>query len=685
MANDKYKYEITSSRVLEYEKDAEALNKAISHHLNNADQLKWRRALSWFRNINFYAGNHYDTFRYSGNGLVQSGVTIPPQFQSVLSPTLVDNRIIKAVQYNISSLTSFNPTPQITPASLSPDDAAQARISALILKILWERPLSIPAKLREAVLNALITGTSALEVTFGPLNVLEERLKKLKVKTSDILGQERESLVDSDESEWVHRDGLKVNVYSGFHLDFNPDASVSPDSLSWVCRSTYEDATLIKRLFDCDDEYYLPQNLEKIKGGEGSNHPLWYAERIKGLVDGEGSNFNFENRVPEQTVLVRYIDTLPNEEFPLGRTLIQAGGQLVYAGKGRACSEKYRERWHPYSFFRWNVMAGRFEGSALITELVKHQKRINALDSLIRLSREHNIIGGWFIHKRHKVPEGFIGGSPGQNVTLHGDATTPPPARIPHQVLPSDIWEERALHAGQIDSLAGIVNAGAEAPEAQSALRSGNMLAFFERQASAAKSATMREFEESIDHLGQNILIEANLHMADNAELRRRVLVAARNESDLAIERFNTLDIRDNIHVSLDIRAQQSQTPEAKKEAASLFLQYAGQQMSPVERAKIAQMMGLDEIDTQTSPDYTKASTMVERILQNDVSAAGLSLDGVDDPVIFSQVIRQALLSEKAVTASKDAKEALLALFEKYKSQIPPPMPMSPAGKPPQA
>ena len=671
MGKPKYEFDIASYRSLEYEEDAEKLNNAITLHMKNADDLKWPKAIEWFRNASFLAGNHYDHFRWTGHSLQQSTPTVPSRFLPTLAPQQIDNCIFRAVQSNISSLTGFNPTPRITPASLTADDRDLAKIGGLLIKLLWERPLRVPARLREAVLYAMLTGTAGLEVSFGELNSVESRLKKKKVKVPGILGDFDEELIDSDEIEWIYRNGLKINVHSGFHIDVNPDANVSSDSLTWVCRSSYEDITLIKRYFDRDEKFYLPENARKLQGGEAPNHPLWYWERIRSIVDsGEHTTRAPDNRVPTQSVLVRYIDTLPNLEFPLGRTLVQAGGQLVYAGPGRACSEKYKDRWHPYNFIRWGSIGGRFDGTALITELVKHQKRINVLDCLIRISRQQMTIGGWLIPKSAKIPDGFVGGVPGQNVVFNDRQGAPLPTPIPYHPLPADIWQERAIHVGAIDRMAGIVNAGSEAFGAQSGLRSGSMLSFFERQATSAKSAILRELEDSIDDLAQNILIEANLNLNKMPELRRRLLVAARNESDLAIERFEELDIRDNIHVTLDIRAQQSQTPEAKQEAAGLFLQYAGKNMSPVERAKIAQLMGLDEIDTQVSNQYLRAQRMVERILQGDTSFA-LSLEGVDDPVVFSQVIRDALLTEKALTASKEVKEALMILLEEYKAQLP--------------
>ena len=156
-------WQMESARILEYEKDRDRLSQAIDQHMQYAMERKRNRALQWFRNAAFLAGQHLDVFRYRHGQFTQDAVVIPPRFQDVMSPQMVDNHILRIVQANIAELTGMNPYPEIEPASLSPDDQDLATIGQLALQVLWEDPLRVPEKLRLMLGYLCICGTAGIE------------------------------------------------------------------------------------------------------------------------------------------------------------------------------------------------------------------------------------------------------------------------------------------------------------------------------------------------------------------------------------------------------------------------------------------------------------------------------------------------------------------------------------------
>jgi hypothetical protein len=673
----KNQWPIESARVLEYESDLDRLGQAIELHMNQARERKWSRALQWFRNAAFLAGQHHDTFKYKQGGtFTQDTVVIPPRMQDVMSPHMVDNHVLRIAQANIAELTGMNPFPVVDPASLSPDDQDLAKIGELILNVLWEAPLRVPEKLRVLVAYLEICGTAAAETYFSELNSVEERMKlELREIPNLISGKTVQDWVESvDKTEWTYKQGLRLNIWSGFHLDVNPDATSDPDTLTWVCRTTFEDVELMKRMFDRDEKNYHPDALKGLGPSEYSDDALWHWEQLKDLVDSPTSDTPVtlernSRRSLAGCTRVRMIDTRPNLEAPMGRTIVSVGGKVVYAGPSRSWSQAYPERWTPMRIARWWTLPGRFEGIPLISPLIPLQKRVNALDCLIRINRQHMGVGAWLLPKACKVPEGLIGPFNGQNITYNFGPRGEKPERVPFLPLTADIWEERAGCVSSMERLGGIASSQLSTATSPSALRAGVMLDFAQRQALQSKSAVLLDFEAFVGGLAQDILQEVARNMGDDPELLRRVSVAARELGDLAIERYTTLDLRDNVRVKIDLRSQMLQTPEAKKEAAATFLQFAGQGMSPVERAKVATIMGLDEIESQASAQWKRARRMVERVLQGDVSAA-VALEGVDDPGLFGEVVRDAMLSERATTAPMEVKRALQSLMDAYSEQI---------------
>lgn len=666
-------FPIESAHVIEYEKDHDRLSEAIDMHLGAARERKWTRALAWFRNAAFLAGQHLDNFRYAQGQFTQSAVVIPSRFQDVMSPHMVDNHVLRIYQANVAELTGMNPYPVVEPASMSPDDQDLSRIAELAIKVMWEKPLRAPQKLRMGVGYLGVTGTMAMEPYFGELDTLEERMKLEMADVPDLVSGGTEKVpVETDKVEWVRKRGLRMRAWSGFHIDPNPDATEDPESLTWICRTTFEDVHLMKRMFHRNEPGYHWHHIKDIGPEECTNDALWHWEQLKDLQhsptsDMAGALDRGTRRSLANCTRVRMIDCRPNLEFPMGRTIVQIGGKIAYDGPSRTWSESYPERWTPMLIARWWTMPGQFWGYPLISALVPLQKRINALDALIRLSRQHMGIGAWLLPKACGVPEGFIGPVPGQNVPYKFGPRGEKPERVPFQPLTADIFEERAMMVASMERIGGI--ASAQLSSSPSALRSGTMLDFSQRQALQSKSALMLDFEAFVGDIAQAILQEVARNMADDPELRRRITVAARELGDLAIDRYAKLDLRDNVRVQIDLRSQMLQTPEAKKEAAAIFLQFGGQNMSASERARIAVAMGIDELEGQVSAQYKRARRMVERILQGDPSAA-VVLDGVDDPGLFAEVVRDAMLSERAMTAPLEAKQALQALLDAYSEKV---------------
>lgn len=665
---------IESARVLEYERDPDRLGQAIELHLGQARERKWSRALQWFRNAAFMAGQHHDTFKYKQGGTFTADtVVIPPRLEGAMSPHMVDNHILRIVQANIAELTGMNPYPKVAQASISPDDQDLAKIAEIVVGLLWEAPLRVPEKLRMVVAYLAVCGIAGVEAYFGELDAVEERLKKKAVDIPDLAsGGTIKDWVETDETEWARKQGLRMRIWSGFHLDVNPDATSDPDTITWVSRTTFEDVELMRRMFDRDEPHYRRDALKGLGASEYADDPLWHWEMMKDLVDSPTSDTPVtlergSRRALAGCTRVRMIDTRPNLEMPTGRTIVSVGGKVVYSGPSRTWTEAYPERWTPMRIARWWTLPGRFEGIPLISPLVPLQKRINALDCIIRLNRQHLGVGAWLLPKACKVPEGLIGPFSGQNITYNFGPRGEKPERVEYPIMPADIWEERSGCVASMERLGGI--AGSQLQSSPSALRAGVMLDFSQRQALQSKSAVLLDFEAFVGGLAQDILQEVARNMPNDPELLRRVSVAARELGDLAIERYTSLDLRDNVRVKIDLRSQMMQTPEAKKEAAGLFLQFGGQNMTAVERAKVASIMGLDEIESQASAQFKRARRMVERVLLGDVSSA-VVLEGVDDPALFGEVVRDAMLSERAEIAPMEVKQALQSLMDSYSQQL---------------
>lgn len=666
-------YSRESPRVIEYEKDISKLGDHIREHMDRAHEDKWIRSIQWFQNASFLSGSHYDYWRYNGSGISNDGeVFARNPYASLFVPKQVSNQLVRAVEFNVSTLTGTNPTPRITPASDHPEDESDARVAELLIQVLWEDPLRLPERLRDMVRYLCICGTAAIELKYDrlPSTTLEPKTKKEKVY-DELTGEEVEEEVPTGDNVWRWRNGLRSRVWSAFQLTTNPDATDDDDSVTWIAISSYEDPTHVRRAYNRSEKGFYPENLKRMEvSSEDTNSPLWWWDELRTLMDAPDSvgvtRVTGYRSTLHPRVLVHRIYTRPNADaFPQGRLIIWAGGQVIYEGPSDVWTPEAPDRWHPLTIFRWWKQAGRWYGKPLISELVPAQKRINAIDAVLEISRGYIGIGAWMIPDRCRVPEGLIGPLPGQHLSYRLQPGGGKPERIPYQTLPSDIYNERQILISEIDAKAGI-NTAPQLTSAPSALRSGAMVQLYEQQALASKSGMMLDFESAIERLAEDVLRLGARFMRDDDRLLRRLAAAAKGESIAAVERFRQHGDWDGTHVSIDIRGQALLTPEAKKAAAVDFLQYAGAQISASERAQVASYMGLTELESTVTPQYDRARRVVEQVLNGNTDWA--TPMRVDDPSIFIEVLTEQMLSERYMIAPREVKMALDDLLTHYQT-----------------
>lgn len=664
-----------SAHAIEYENDLNTLAGAIESQIRCADEERWDRAIQWFTNASFLAGSHYDAWRYGGSSLSNDGEQFAKNpYSNLFIPKQVDNNILRAVEWNVSSLTSMQPTAQISPASDHPEDESDARVGELLVRVLWEEPLKIPSRLREMVRYLAICGTAAIELRKSQLRTpLQEEKMEIETETDEITGEEVQVEIGTGRQVWRWREGLSSKVWSAFHLNVNPDATDDRDSVTWIMISKYEDITQVRRDYNRAERGFITDNLRQIAMTEkGVDSPLYWWEEIKSLIDSPGATSvgHIRTRSTDDLsnkCLLTRVYTKPNLEHPRGRLIVFAGGVIIYNGPSDVWTEERPDRWHPLTLFHFWPQAGRFWGQPLLTPLVPLQKRVNAIDAILEWNRRHIGVGSLLIPDRCGIPEGYIGPLPTQHITYRSGPRGEKPERFPYQPLPADVYNERQLLIAAMDKIAGI-NTAPQLQNAPSAVRSNSMLEFYQRNAMTAKSAMLLDYQASIEDLSQDLLRLASRHLTDDDQLLRRLAAAAKGESIAAVERFRSHKSWDNVHIKIDLMSQMMQTPEAKKAAAVEFLQYAGASISPVERARVAMIMGLDELESTATPQYEAARRVTEQIIQGNMMFAEPLR--VHDPQIFAEVIRELMLEERFLLASPGIKQALDDMLNYYEQQI---------------
>lgn len=679
---DKLVYSIESPRSLgalshESPEERVQLEAAVAHWYKVCEEQKWPHAYNWFMNYAFLSGNHYPGFIYANNGIsldtagsahsnVNSGIKVPKCATPLLK---------RPFEVNVSLLTELKPYPRVNPKSSSPEDEDAAKLSEVVHELLWERPLRMPDRMSQMAQELCLCGTAALEIFYGETESPEQVPEFKTEETEDeIFGGTRKREVATGKTTTEMRKDIQSKVYNAFQLNVDPSATNDPDSMSWIMRTTFEDINWVKERFNRDEEGFYPENLDKVGPGiESGNTAMWYFSRIKDIIDNPQELRSFMSDranqannapAPHMTTLT-VVDVKPTVHFPEGRTIITAGGTLVYCGPARAWNARYAWRWHPYSISRFWTLPGRFWGAPLLSDLVPIQRRINAIDSLVQINREYMAIGQWLIPNTAKIPDGMMGGMPGQQIHYRTSPQGAKPEPVFGKPLPQELLMERALLVNTIDQISG-TNKILEG-ENPSGVRSGLQLDFLKKETLKSKSNMLQGFERFLENVSQNILIEVSLNISEeDSELTSRIQASAREYSTMAIKGFTGMDLRDNIHVKIDLTNELMRSPEAKADRALQYMQYAGPNMTPLERAAVAKATGIEEFDQKISPHALKARRMISRISQGMLEAAQLVMPGIDDEGVFADAFRNELLSDRFIDYPKEVKATLFQTFQLY-------------------
>ena len=665
----------------------EALRGALCQWRDDCEQAKWTNATQWFENTAYLLGNHLTRFFFrpeTGFGTHTFGVSDKSPYDGVVAK-VADNRMIHAYESVEAMLTQGTPEPRIKPNTNHPDDEDAAAIAQLTLSLLMENPIDLPELRGEAAKIAMLCGTVAAETEYGDTDipVPTPKYKKKREKNplfGRIEGEPKrvDTFVEAGETVTMEQD-IQARLWSPFHFGTDPRATTARD-LTWIYRNSFEDIEWIREQFDRDEEGYYPEELESIDELPASRYPLFWHARIQDLIaspqySAQGAGLSSlpslyaSGTTPGQTVLTIF-DVKPSRQYPRGRTIVLAGTRLIYCGEARAWSEKYKWRWHPYRFFSWFTVPGRFLGFPLFSALVPLQKKINAIDALVQANRQYMSIGQWITAKQHRMAEGRLSGIPGEVYTYTAMPGIAPPAKAHNVPLPQELLIERQQLISSIDSIAGSGVVTGEV--AASAARSGVMLDFLRKEKLRSKAPMLTRFEKFIEGIGQDVLIEIQNNMNKaNPSLTERIKVAARQHSIRQIAAFTGASLRDHNAVSIDIANAALHSPEAMEAKAMEALQILGNTAQVPQLVSLLKAAGLgDYAVNPQSASVERTRRLIARIEEGEILLTGkmkpefIIQYGIDEPNVMAPIFQEAILSDRFNDLEKDSKRTITALYD---------------------
>lgn len=667
---------------------------------SNRQSRHWVRAVQWVENILFLTGRHYiDDILVSRLARDSDGNTSVVKEINRMIPRPINDLLGRYIETNIALLTENRPRPRITSKSERREDQTAAELSELTMEYLWEK-LDNPEKHREIARMILATGICWMETYWDPtaprhLSVPATTTEKQAITPAGTEGGPPVTIPLTRQVEKTDAAGRPVyetqveygdiinTVVSPFEMHLPVEHWWNGDRMGWIMREYY---TSIERFQDKYGNAAMAKELTKAEGWHlerlediGSmsiqNLPLWWWERLADLVEGPGPSLYVGTpEAWENHTLIRWLDRKPNPEWPKGRSILIAGDQVIYDSPkeigARAYDERWPDRWHPYTRFRWEPIIGSVYGRSLISKLLPKLKRVNAIDTALIMWRRTVPISTWIVPKGAHPVDDIWSGRPGlvwEYDARRTNRAAPEPVMPPP--FPEAAMREREMQIAEMESIAGTeeILRG----QRPTGVSSAAMIEVLRKQALASRSAILQAWDESLQYEGTAMLQEVIKHVKQDPSYADRIKILARERhSRLTIEHFSGTDLSDNVVIRVDTASMALVSKEAKEAKAIEFMQYApGLMQLPLQiRQAIIEELGFAKAMTPQGPDVERAKMMLQWIKQGDFDR--LIPFPEDDPYIFVEILANEMKSDAFWDFSQQQQAALLQLIEQYKKAI---------------
>jgi len=476
---------------------------------------------------------------------------------------------------------------------------------------------------------------------------------------------------------------IAANIVTAFQFH-TPSAHYWED-LGWVLK---EEFTPIDKIRDkyltvpsselglTKDKGWHLEALDNLADENVTALSLWWWERISELVEGPGPSLYLG--APDYWAghtIVRTFDRAPSAAWPKGRTIICVGDKVLYDSPkkigARAYDVRWPNRWHPYVRYRWEGQVGSIHGRSLVSKLLPKIKRVNAIDTTLIMWRQTVPIATWTAPKGSMPVEDLWTGRPGmiweydprRTAQAKPEPVYPPP-------YPTAALTERDTQISEMEAIAGTEQIlRGERPVG---VNSAAMIDILRKQALASRSATLQEWDESHQELGELFLQTTIRHIKEDKRYLERIRILAREKhSAFAIQTFSGEDLSDNVICRVDTASMALVSKEAREAKMIELLQYLPN-LQAIDDIGLRQAM-LDELGLKkalmpSGPDVNRAKKMVGLIKQGRFDRIVMFPE--DDPHIFKALLVNESKLDGFIDLPKNQQEVLIQLIEIYSSQI---------------
>jgi hypothetical protein len=401
----------------------------VNDFYDEDQKFKMRLARTWEENIRFIEGEQYIRW----NAQARTYDPIPSRADREYIPKANDNQTYVRAEILRANLTRQKPKFNVTPNSNDPIDEKKSKVALAVHDTRSELD-------DDDIINgscadwAVATGNAFKKTTWEPFK---------KIKVIDQMGRP-ELGEDGSELEAPIGD-VVVSEVPPFNIAMDLACSdISQGEV--VMEYSAQLVSQIREWYDQKGPGYTGKakqvKEEEIRDGvsvkivEDLKHPIGETRPIM-----------------KDRAILKEVYIKPSEKLPNGRMIVMAGDIVVYDNDSPYGAIN-KKKWHPYDHFKYFSQAGNPWGTTPITQVVRLQRRLNAIDTMAILHRQTMALGQWLI-PQNSVPDGMMSGRVGLKVVYRETPGGNKPERIPGTQLGQDVLAERQGVVLAMDTICG--------------------------------------------------------------------------------------------------------------------------------------------------------------------------------------------------------------------------------------
>lgn len=566
----------------------------LAADLYSYDQtVKLDLARVWEQNIRFINGDQY--IKYNKN-LRQYG-PIPDRVDEEYIPRGNDNQIYSRAEILRSNLTRQPPIFDVTANSKDPKDERSAKVALAVHDARTE--IDNDRMVNSQAANwGVATGNAFIKTAWIPSD---------KIPLIDPQGQE--VLDPQGQKVLVPLGDVERTCTSPFQIAVNKGClSIAPGSTTAkaVMHYSIQDVEDVKVWYGFSGDGYTGKAAEL--GPEDLTDNILKIDQDLQEATLNASARKQEDGADKKCVILKEIYIAPDDAgLTYGRMIVIANGKVLYVNASPYALVD-RKTWHPFAHFKYRELPGNFWGITPISQVIKLQRRLNAIDTMLILHRQTMSLGQWLIPVG-SLKNSALSGRVGLKINYVPGPGGSKPEKINGTQIGADIFNERGMILGAMDEICGTRDVLSGKPPGD--IVSGVSLELIREQAYSRFNPLYESWELFVEHAARTRLCliakkQSEDRGAFTAILRRKL----RHLTGLDVDTFCGADLEDNTN----LRVTAGSTIPRSTAARLAFLQKFGEAgllgdliQDPQRNQLFLAAFNIDNFKTDTNVDYEKS------------------------------------------------------------------------------